>query len=121
MSTVYNEDFSKKQVQPVVRERTNSYVVGIPFVGINSYAVQYPNKASQPPAVIKPVDQMQLIPVKLEGISQYKREFHRKEASRDEFSNFSKMMNKRLHINSKDKLVFVNSSYQETYKPKGNA
>ncbi|CAD8172530.1 unnamed protein product [Paramecium pentaurelia] len=119
-NSVYDEDFTPKQIsQGHTDEKQHLPQLKIPFAGCNSYALQYPNKFTDPPQQLRPVNQIQLLPAKMDNISQYQREYKLRQNQREhEFSNFSKIMNKRLHINSKDKLVYSNSSYQEQFKPR---
>ncbi|CAD8094898.1 unnamed protein product [Paramecium sonneborni] len=119
-NSVYDEDFTPKQIfQGENYEKSHLPQLRIPFAGCNSYALQYPNKCTDPPQQLRPVNQIQLLPAKMDNISQYQREYKLRQQQREyEFSNFSKIMNKRLHINSKDKLVYSNSSYQDQFKPR---
>ncbi|CAK66977.1 unnamed protein product (macronuclear) [Paramecium tetraurelia] len=119
LHSVYNDDFDKKQLNKssldnIQLPQNNSF--NIPFCGCNSYALQYPSKSSMPPQLLKPLNQIQLLPSKLDIKSSYQREHKHYKLDQDKIINFSKITNQRLHTNSKEKNIYLNSSYQEQYK-----
>lgn len=48
-TSVYDEDFTPKEPVLQAVEKTILPQLRIPFAGCNSYALQYPNKSTQPP------------------------------------------------------------------------
>ncbi|CAD8107244.1 unnamed protein product [Paramecium primaurelia] len=119
LHSVYNDDFDKKQLNKSFLDNTqypqnNSF--SIPFCGCNTYALQFPGKTSMPPQLLKPLNQIQLLPGKLDSKSNYQREHKYHKLDQDKIINFSKITNQRLHTNSKEKNIYLNSNYQEQYK-----
>ncbi|CAD8115450.1 unnamed protein product [Paramecium sonneborni] len=119
LHSVYNDDFDKKQLNKSFIDNTqypqnNSF--SIPFCGCNSYALQFPAKNYLPPQSLRPLNQIQLLPAKLDMKSSYQREHIHHKQDQDKIINFSKIANQRLHTNSKEKNIYLNSSYQEQFK-----
>ncbi|KAM3127114.1 hypothetical protein pb186bvf_020792 [Paramecium bursaria] len=116
--TIYQDEYQNKKLlfnENPIAKRTKD--MSVPFCSVNQYQVDYIRKSIIPPQIIKPVNQIQLIPQVQDETSQYQKSYVRTQVDRTQFTNISMIMNKRLHAKN-EKSIYLNSSYQETFKQK---